>query len=325
MPAFELIDEYRKASIYRSSYGKSDNDAAVYMTSQSCMANCSFCPTHSIHGKWRAKSTAKVIEELNILIDTFGFKTIQFYDDDFLLRKDLNAILAHLKTREIEWTCFTRADNIDLSKLMKMKSSGLIHLFIGVESGSQEVLDYYKKNITVQTNSNAIAMCDLTGVRSEIGIIFGAPIDTLDTIKKSLDFILDNPVDYLGISILSVNPGTLEWKRAKEKNKFKDIIDEKGNYAPEKYGKDLLEPLNQPAVCENLSKQDLNSLVDMGYALFYLRDSQIARLKSWNAPELDAFLRVIKNNFMNVLEINSSSPVKKLAQDVHKIIKHREV
>ena len=105
LPDFRLIDNYRKRGLYRSSLGKSEGDAVVYLTSAGCRSNCSFCPSSLLHGRYRQKSSEKVISEIDELVEEYGFSEIQIYDDNFLDRIDADIIMDHLGKKGVSWIC----------------------------------------------------------------------------------------------------------------------------------------------------------------------------------------------------------------------------
>ena len=184
-----------------------------------------------------------------------------------------------------------------------MKENNCRHLFLGIESGNQSTLDYYRKRTQVQDNTRALQLADSFGITTEAGIIIGSPPDDLDSVMSTFRYIAGQPLDYLGISILQVNPGSDEWKRAYNAGKLESVIDSKGNYRPEWYNADRLEPINLPSVCNNLTKRELNCLVDIGYGVFYLRRSQHERLqKRIDGNTLDRFYKTMFSNLKNTVD-----------------------
>ena len=318
LPAFDLIGEYRAKGVYKTSLGKMTGDVGLYITSQSCIGDCSFCPTHAIHGKWRSKSVSKVLSELNKLIHTYGYSKIQFHDDTLLARRDLGEIVKFLKNNNIVWECFARANEISEKSLSEIAGSGLQHLLIGLESGLQSQLDYFRKKTTPQQNARALRLTDAFDISTEGCLIIGAPHDTVTSINNSFRLVLENPLDWLSISILSCTPGTLEWKRMMKADVFAGLFDNNNFYRPELYTKDSLEPLHQPTVCKNITKQELNWLVDIGYASFYLRKAQQSRLftRHKNVPELQEFFAKIRENFARIVATTTKSDVVDYAKKI---------
>ena len=83
-------------------------------------------------------------------VKTYGARGIYFREDNFTLRKErVTAFCEQLlrKNISIRWMCETRIDALDESLLTLMHRAGCEALYIGVESGSQRVLDFLKKEL----------------------------------------------------------------------------------------------------------------------------------------------------------------------------------
>jgi anaerobic magnesium-protoporphyrin IX monomethyl ester cyclase len=279
LPAYELIKEYREQDIYFSTIGKAMSDTAIYMTSLGCYGNCSFCPTKLLHGKYKAKSTDLVLQEINLLKRKYNFTNIQLQDDNIFDRPDTGVIFKYLSENNIGWTCNARIDSINIKTIRELCNFGCKYIFLGIESFCEKNLEYFNKGINLNQISNSLTLLnDCSTLISEVGIIIGSPIDNHETILKSFRISLTLPIDFIGITILNLIPGTLEWRRACTRNILIKYLDKNGNYRPEYYTVDKLSPLRQPTVCKSLKKHQLNCLLLIGYSMFYIRQTQIERL-----------------------------------------------
>jgi hypothetical protein len=165
---------------------------------------------------------------------------------------------------------------------MEMVTSGCKRIFLGLESMNQETLDYFNKHTSVSQNRTAVDALYSAGIEVLAGIIIGAPHDTIEGILKELDEFLRMPLLGINVSILSPDPGTLEFKRARQLNADFQYVAQGTNrnlrLMPDtnKFGKEV--PVGLPSVCSNVTKRDLNDLVRLIEIEFYLRDDIENRL-----------------------------------------------
>lgn len=144
MPAWHLVDirDYSEIGV---------------QTGRGCPWRCRFCYNlHYNERKWRAKSVNQVMDELRLLKERYAVRQVMFYDDNFFTNPKRVRELAERFISEkldIRWSTTCRADYIaqyDDSFIELLKRSGVDILFVGSESGSEKILSYIQKDITVQ-------------------------------------------------------------------------------------------------------------------------------------------------------------------------------
>ncbi|GAI31586.1 unnamed protein product, partial [marine sediment metagenome] len=130
----------RKAiNIHTYKYFIDNEQATTMITSRGCPYNCAFCS--SIYNRVRLHSAEYVINEIKE-IQRLGFSGIMFFDDIFILNKTrLFKICEYLKSQSIVWRCFIRANIVSEEIIKVMAHSGCKEVGIGVETGSQKILD----------------------------------------------------------------------------------------------------------------------------------------------------------------------------------------
>lgn len=130
-----------------------DTHMTTMITTRGCPMQCSFCSSAAMHGKKiRERSVENIVDEIEYLKTNYDIDTIAFMDDTFTLKKrKVMAICDEILKRNIEimWGCTSRVDTLDEKLLKKMKESGCITIFIGVESADQQQLDNMCKNTTI--------------------------------------------------------------------------------------------------------------------------------------------------------------------------------
>jgi len=145
------------------------NSTVGVQTSRGCPSQCIFCAARGISGgKYRKRSAENVISEVEYLLK-HGINRIFFQDDTLTIDiARLNRILDLIEEKELffNWTAESRVDAIEKDPhiIRRMANNGCVALQLGIESGSQAVLNALKKNITIEQISNAISIILKEGI-----------------------------------------------------------------------------------------------------------------------------------------------------------------
>ncbi len=209
-PAHHLIDPKKyHLSITRAVTGAR---AASLLTSRGCLNRCSFCSKHFHYFKRvRKRSAQNVLEELKYLYDVYGAREFQFEDCTFTFDQDHVLEICSLIRRsklKIFWNCNIRA-NMDAEKLFPaMKEAGCENVLLGVESGSQKILDLMKKDITLDQVRRTVALSKKYGIRLNATFLIGIPGETLETARETGRFVIELDPDYAMFSVLVPSVGS---------------------------------------------------------------------------------------------------------------------
>ena len=146
-PARHLVDN----SIYR----RPDNNKvqATIKVERGCPFHCFFCLATPVSGaKVRRRSVENIVAEIRECVEKYNIRNFLFWSDIFNLDKKWTMDLCQAiidSGLKITWSANTRADTADLEMAKMMYKSGCRLVSIGVESGSQEMLEKMGKNITL--------------------------------------------------------------------------------------------------------------------------------------------------------------------------------
>jgi anaerobic magnesium-protoporphyrin IX monomethyl ester cyclase len=191
------------------------------MTSRGCPYHCSFClwPQSMYGHRQRFRSVENVISEIRLLVDRYGVKELNIDDGTFTTnRKRVIEFCRRVREEKFDllWTCNGRVDTIDDEMLSEMKKAGCKMIRLGVESGSQEVLDKIKKGLTLKQIEEGVRMVKRHGIQALGGFMFGFPYDTKKTVEETIQFAKKLSPDQVQFSISMCYPGTSLYEYAKE-------------------------------------------------------------------------------------------------------------
>ena len=164
-----------------------------YISSQGCAFRCAFCADPFVYQrKWTGLAPERVGEEVAQLWQRYRFDDLNFQDETFFTyveRVDGIADAFLRRGLSITWAGTMRADQGDRlpeAVMAKCKRSGLRRVLIGVESGSQEMMDWIKKDIKLEQVFRSAEKC----LRHDVGAIFpfivGFPNETEASVRASL-------------------------------------------------------------------------------------------------------------------------------------------
>ena len=127
-------------------------DTHILMTSRGCPWACTFCGAETSWGRgFRGASVDYVLRALERSVARLPVKLVQIKDDTFTTnKKRVFDICKGIRARGLQffWSCDTRVDLLTEPLLKEMRLAGCQRLSLGVESGSQEILDKIDKKIT---------------------------------------------------------------------------------------------------------------------------------------------------------------------------------
>lgn len=160
-------------------------------TSRGCVFNCTFCDNREIFGNYRYRSPENVADEIELLVSEYGMKGVYFREALFTLnKKRVLGICNELKERglNIVWACDSRIDTIDKEMLVSMKDAGCRTVWFGIESGTQEILDYIHKEITIPQIKDTVKLSKECGMQVGGSFMIGIPGETFDQMHKTINF-----------------------------------------------------------------------------------------------------------------------------------------
>lgn len=240
------------------------NPFTFILGGRGCPYKCIFCnwPQVLTGRKYRLRSAKNITEEIKNIIQQYNFRSILFNDDTFTANKKHalevcdEIINSGLK---LDWACYARADDRGEDFLLKLRKAGCYLLKIGVESGSQQILNNIKKGYTLSEVKQAISLMKKIGFHLHATFVFGLPGETKETIRETIDLAK------------RLNPTTVQFSSAVPfpGTKFYEILSRENRLLTRDWS-DFM-PMQSIFEYENLSAEEMKKSVGTAYRKFYFR------------------------------------------------------
>jgi anaerobic magnesium-protoporphyrin IX monomethyl ester cyclase len=181
------------------------------VTSRGCPAGCTFCIKHvNYQYATRLRSSKLIMEELWHL-KGLGIHNIHMYADLFTVNRDQVMDLCQRMIDEkinIRWTANSRVDYVDEEMLQMMAKAGCWFISWGIESASEQILQHVHKGISIEKVERALKWSKKAGIMNWGYFIIGLPGETVKTIRQTIDFAKQLPLDIALFHIAAPHPGT---------------------------------------------------------------------------------------------------------------------
>ena len=220
-PARDLVnhDLYRKA--WTDAHGRFSLNA---ISSRGCPFRCNWCAKPIFGDNFRLNDAAMVAEEMRSLRDLYGAEHIWFADDIFGLNRHWVAELAREVSRrdaKLPFKIQARADLINSETAEALAQAGCEEAWMGVESGSQSVLNAMEKGLNVEDVLSARENLSANGIRAAFFLQFGYPGETWSDICKTIDLVRQTRPDDIGVSLSYPLPNTRFHERVRDQLGYK--------------------------------------------------------------------------------------------------------
>ena len=170
----------------------------MYASSHGCPYDCSYCSNASLYGRaWNALSAERVVSEITSLVRRFNLDMVDIIDDNFLVDRQRGVDIARGFVQsglKFEWYIQTTANFLLKTAdedLRLLRQSGLSRVFIGAESGSDDVLKSVNK-VRFQSTRVLEAVAEKlygAGITCMFFLIFGLPEETEDDRRQTLEMV----------------------------------------------------------------------------------------------------------------------------------------
>lgn len=197
---FQINDFKRKENLSKENYFPDYSDYRIeqypYMGivgSTGCHYNCTFCNVVKYFGKYNQKNVGIIVDEMEQLHNNYGSQLFFFCDN--MVNPYVSELTDEIIRRKLSlyWSAYFRvelkAKNLD--EVVKWRKGGMYHLRIGVDSGSQRILDLMDKNFNVEDSKIMLMNLALCGIKSTVYWLIGHPGETEEDFQKTLDYLTE--------------------------------------------------------------------------------------------------------------------------------------
>lgn len=199
---------------------------ASVVTSRGCPFRCIFCANKS--RRVRMRSPESVVEEVEMLVQRYGIREVDFHDDTFNLQprrvmRICELLIERDLPRRLAWRAECRANqNLVPDELFHaMKEAGCHLVSFGVESGSQRVLDIMQKDVTLEEVQAAFRAARGAGLRTRAFFMIGNLGECKSDVRKTIGFAKQLAADAYQFTIVTPYPGSELYEIAKDRGWIK--------------------------------------------------------------------------------------------------------
>src|SRR4030095_2488791 len=195
MPDRESVDLSLYLSAWKSAHGYS---SVSLNTMRGCPYTCKWC-SHSVYGvSYRRRSPEKTVDEIEYIMERYNPDMLWFVDDVFTVsHKWLSKLEQLFKNRSIriKFECISRSDRLNEDVIKSLRNLGCFRLWIGAESGSQQVLDLMDRRVNAEDTRIKIKLTRKHGIEAGTFIMLGYPGETKRDILATAEHLIDSNPD----------------------------------------------------------------------------------------------------------------------------------
>lgn len=168
---------------------------ANIVTSRGCIYNCAFCAAaRSLNSDFaiREKTSTSIVAELNEIIELYPkVDSIRVLDDLFLKnRHTIAKAIEAFSHFSLQWRSMAHVltfKGVDFDSIQQLKKTGCSELFIGIESGSPDVLKRIHKTHDTSVVLETLTNLFRAGINVKGYFIYGFPGETESDFKQTFE------------------------------------------------------------------------------------------------------------------------------------------
>jgi anaerobic magnesium-protoporphyrin IX monomethyl ester cyclase len=214
-PARDLIDADQYRAAWKTSHGYFSMNIVA---SRGCPYRCNWCAKPIYGDSFALRPAWSVAEEMRRLKYDFGAEHLWFADDIFGLRarwvREL-AVQVEKLHAAVPFKMQSRVDLMTTDTVRALRRAGCAEVWLGVESGSQKILDAMDKGTRVEQIPKARENLRKEGIRACYFLQFGYQGETWEDIQRTAKLVQDTRPDDIGVSVSYPLPGTKFFDRVK--------------------------------------------------------------------------------------------------------------
>lgn len=268
LPNREAINMYNYLETWKNNHGES---SMTISTQRGCPYTCKWCSTAVYGQSYRRRPAHQVAAEMKMLKEQYNPDAIWFVDDVFTIsHKWLTAFHEEVvkQKAQIRFECITRAERLNDEILKLLKEAGCFRIWIGAESGSQEIINAMDRRVDVNHVKKIIQDTNAMGIETGTFIMLGYPGETEKNIEKTIQYLKEAKPTHYTITVAYPIKGTslyneIEDKITEQPNWEKSTdreIDFKRTYSRKYYNYAVSKVVNEVEFDREISKISLKAI-----------------------------------------------------------------
>ena len=214
-PAWDLVNVERYREKWHQAHGEFSWNMA---TSRGCPYACNWCAKPTFGRRYSVRSPQDVAAEIREIASDIRPDHLWFTDD--ILGLDIDWICDFAEEVEragtrIPFTMQSRVNLITERSVSALVRAGACEVWMGIESGSQKILDAMDKGTTVEAARTATRLLKANGIKACWFIQLGYPSETWDDLLATRDLIREEKPNEIGVSVAYPLPGTIFYDRVR--------------------------------------------------------------------------------------------------------------
>jgi len=195
-----------------------NNPHKKMITSRGCPFSCTYCYNSAFKSLYknkgklvRRRSVENVLQEILLLQQDVGWKTLEFVDDAFLADRNwfLQFANEYQKKVNLPYACFSIVKNIDREVAEALKQSNCKCVEFGIEAGNERIRrEIYKKKVSNADIVRGAEVLHQAGIKFLTFNMVGAPFETIEEMAETIQLNQRIKTDYPWCSIMQPYPGT---------------------------------------------------------------------------------------------------------------------
>jgi radical SAM superfamily enzyme YgiQ (UPF0313 family) len=241
------------------------------LSSRGCPYGCHFCPYPVAQGApFRPRSPRSVADEMALLVERHGARSILFRDPTFSLDLDrVKAICRAVLDRrlDVEWGIETRLDRMDEEMVELLGAAGCRSAEFGVDPLDADVRAASKrKGLAPERAARLIRRMEAAGIATAGLMVIGIPEQGDDDVERTVDWHLEVGTSYLNVEVATPFPGTPLYREAVAKGWTRELR-----------LSDLLDGDPKLAFNGVIDLERMKALQDRALGRFYFRPRRLAQ------------------------------------------------
>jgi anaerobic magnesium-protoporphyrin IX monomethyl ester cyclase len=215
-PARDLID----LGIYRDAWLEAHGTFSLNLiASRGCPFQCNWCAKPIFGDSYHVRAADEVADEIKELRQRYGATHLWFADDIFALNRHWTEQFAQAMEKRrcrVPFKIQARADLLTADSVRALRRAGCAEVWMGIESGSQKVLDAMDKGLRVEKIIAARAALRREGIKACYFLQFGYPGETWSDLQDTISLVRGTRPDDIGVSFSYPLPNTRFHERVRQ-------------------------------------------------------------------------------------------------------------